>query len=101
MPGLKRLAGETRRDNRNAVVPAPACRAGVADVLCGLVFYRDRFRGERAVQLLANQVGNVQALSFLSCTYFESSTACNPTNTSMSPIPPKSLKFTQACSENV
>lgn len=95
---LEGLPRETPGDDRQPVVAAAAFRAFVTCVPRRFVFDGNRFGLERG-ELLADEILDAQARSFLSCTCLASITACSSTKASMRPMPPKSLKFTHACSE--
>ena len=69
--------------------------ARVAAVALALVLELDAL-GLQGGEARANLLGDAQGFSW---TYLESSAACASTKASISPMPPNSLKFTQALSE--
>src|SRR5512134_9315 len=92
------LSGERRRDDGEAPVGAAALTvAGVAAVRLALVDQLEALRLQ-AREPLADALGDAQGLS---SAYRESTTPWASTNTSISPRPPNSLKFTQALSEKL
>lgn len=95
------LSGEGARDDGEPPVRAAARRvAGVAAVALALVLELDRL-GLQNREARANRLGGLGDAQDPSSTYLERSAPCASTNASISPMPPNSLKLTQALSEKL
>src|SRR6185503_12504136 len=91
-----RLAGKARRGNGEPPVRAAArAVAGVADVLLAFVDQVEVERLERGEALTDSRCDAHLSAGFFSSMYLESTMAWATTNSSISPMPPNSLKFTQ------
>src|SRR5690606_34328454 len=93
------LADERSRNDGQAVVTAAALGAFVADVQGALVDQLQLLGRER-LETFANLLLPF-AHELLSSTWRASMNACASTNASISPMPPNSLKLTQASVEKV
>src|SRR5581483_8693351 len=92
------LACEARRHDGDVPVRlALGARAGVPGVLRALVDHLEAERLERG-QALADARGHAHGLSSM---YFASSSDCAAAKSSMRPMPPNTLKFTQRSVEKL
>lgn len=95
------LAGEGARDDGQPPVGAAAGPvAGVAAMALALVLELERL-GLEDGEARADLLGGLGDAQDLSSTYLERNAACASTNASISPMPPNSLKLTQALSEKL
>ncbi len=95
------LSGEGPRDDGEPPVRAAARRVtGVAAVALALVLELDRL-GLQNREARPYRPGGLGGAQDLSSRYLERNAACASTNASISPMPPNSLKLTQALSEKL
>lgn len=91
------LAGEGARNDGEAVMSAAALGAFMTDMQAAFVGEFEMLRGQRGQPRLYALRGIAHGC--FSSTCFAISMACANTNTSIRPVPPKSLKLTQVSVE--
>src|SRR5450631_1056882 len=90
---LARFALEQRRDDDQLEMPATAFGTGVSGVFLAVVDQFDAVRRQHR-QLLLNAVERIFHLAGSSSICLASINACRTAKTSISPMPPNSLKLT-------